>query len=171
MRGMRTKKEKLHPLRLHMMVSRLYDRQAVIGWEHLLKGRVAVGMEELQDWWKRYKGNTGTEDKSDSRETVTRALAYGMLYRYEAWKVRCKRLADNILPAKRRVLLKRVEEMCRRELDVGAEDRNMFSDRNVPKCGDTEEAMEEWLRGVENYILRRERKEQAENRKIVDYLS
>ena len=79
-------------------------------------------------------------------------------------------IVDRVLPTTKRELMKRVEETKGRQLDVRAEDRNMFLKRNVPGKEDSEETMREWLRGVENSIKRRERLEVAENRQIVDYL-
>ena len=168
--GRRPEKENLRPLSLRMKVSRLYDRQSAIGWENLLNGRATVGLEELQDWWKGYKGTKGREDTRDSGETIARALAYGMLYKYEVWKVRSKKMVDTVLPAAKRTLMQRVEEARGRRLDVRAEDRNLFQERNVPTKKDSEETIKEWLRGVENSIQRRKRMEMMENRQIVDYL-
>ena len=54
--------------------------------------------------------NKGEEDTRDSGETIARTLAYGMLYKYEVWKVRSKRMVDTVLPAAKKTLMKRVEE-------------------------------------------------------------
>ena len=170
MSGKRPKKETLKPLGLHMRVSRVYDRQAAIGWENILNGRAAVGMEGLQDWWKEYKGTRGRKDHRASGETVKRALAYGMLYKYEVWKDRSRMIVDRVLPTTKRGLMRRVEEVKGRQMDVRAEDRNMFLERNIPGKEDSKETMREWLRGVKNSIERRERLEVEENRQIVDYL-
>ena len=42
--GRKLEKETLRPLGLHMRVSRLYDKQASIGWGNLLNGRSVVGI-------------------------------------------------------------------------------------------------------------------------------
>ena len=79
-------------------------------------------------------------------------------------------MVDTVLPAAKRTLMKRVEEAQGSRLDVRAEDRNLFQERNVPTKKDSEETIKEWLRGVENLIQRRKKMEMMENRQIVDYL-
>ena len=54
-------------------------------------------------------------------------------------------------------------------MEVGAANRRLFEKRNVPKPGDALDQMKQWVRSVENAILRRRRKEEKSNQKVREF--
>ena len=97
-------------------------------------------------------------------------MAYALLFRYELWKLRCGRVVEAEQPTERRAMQETIVKLRSREMDVSASDRRLFEKRNAPKEGDSLDRMRQWIRSVENLILRRERFEIENHKKIREYL-
>ena len=100
------------------IIKRAYRRQESVGWENLAKGRAVRGMVEVQEEWDE-RGESASERREDARETVARALTYGLLFRHEMWKVRCQEVMKVELLIERRKLQERIEELIERRTEVG----------------------------------------------------
>ena len=70
----------------------------------------------------------------------------------------------------RRAEYRRVEELRGKSADVSVRDRGLFEERNVPKAEDSLDRMRQWVRSVENSMVRREQSEVRENRNMMEFL-
>ena len=61
-------------------------------------------------------------------------------------------------------------ELKERSNDVVACDRGLFEERNVPKEDDDLNRMKQWLRGVKGSILRREKIDEIQNKRMSEFL-
>ena len=160
--------EKDERFRSDQIVRRAYRRQESVGWEQLARGRAVRGLVEMQEDWNG-RGESERGLREDARETVARAVAYALLFRYEVWKLRCKEVLKIELPAAEKAEYEAVERLREMRMDVGVGDRRLFEQRNVPKPGDALDHMKQWVRSVENAILRRRRDEKRSNRKVREF--
>ena len=158
--------ESLQPLRLHQRVKLQFERQAQVGWEELTNGRVAKGMEGLQSWWEDYRYGKAREVRRDPRETVAQTLTYSLLCKYELWKLRCNVVVEKALPVEERILWGEVEKLRGKKYEVGARDRGLFLERNIPKKKDAKEKLKEWVRSVTGSMARFAEKERRSHRGI-----
>ena len=102
-------------------------------------------------------------------ETVAQAVAYGLLHRYDLWKIRCSEVLKIERPAEERCILEEVKELKGRASDVGAGDRALFAERTLPEEGGDLGRMKEWVRAVRGSIRRREEIEQSEHNDVRSY--
>ena len=124
-------------------------------------------MEIQEDWRERCESER--QRKKDAGETVARAIAYTLLFRYEVWKLRCREVLKIELPARQKSAYESVERLRGMRTDVGVADRRLFKERNLPKPGDTLDQMKQWVWSVENEILRRGQEEDSSNRKVREF--
>ena len=89
MRGKIPKLEQMEPLRLKVITRRQFQEQSSIRWEKFAEGRVVRGVVCLQEWWQSETKRKGAQRDEDPTKTVAQAIDYGLLYRYELWKMRC----------------------------------------------------------------------------------
>ena len=161
--------EDLGRLRLSMMVRRVHQEQSSIGWENFLCGRLTSGLVRVQEWWNTEIGGGNKRRSRDPEETVVLALANCLLFRYKLWRFRCEEVLKRERPTKERCLLEDVRLLRGRIADIGASDRALFDERNVPRAGGDLERMEEWTRAVRGSIKRMESKNRAGHKDLKSY--
>ena len=126
-------------------------------------------MVEIQEDWQGRKERDRMK-REDARETVARAVAYALLFRYEVWKARCKMVMEEEQPMERRRLQEEIRDLRIRDAEVSARDRNLFEERNAPRGCNSIDKMRQWTRSVKNSILRKERFDLRGQRVMRTYL-
>ena len=157
-------------MRSDQIVERAFRRQESIGWSNVARGRVVKGMIEVQEDW------TGREErergrKEDAKETVARALSYGMLFSNELWKLRCQEVMKKELPAEEKRIREQIAQLKERSTEVSIRDRKLFDERNAPSDGDSLDRMVQWVRSVENSIERMKKVENRGNRRMSEFMN
>ena len=164
--GRTPKLENERDLSIRRVVHAAYEDQNSIGWDHLSKGRVAISMIRLQDWWKRNQAKAGTEMRMGSKVVVGKALGLALMTRHELWKSRSRLVIDKEGPAKVRLLRERIRELAGAVHQVERRDQALFKRNRIPCDDQGEDRMRDWVEAVEKSMMRRARKERAEDREL-----
>ena len=153
-------------LGIRKVVYAAFNDQNSIGWDHLSKGRVSASMVRLQDWWRGVRAQAGAEIKMGSEVVVGKALGLALMTRHELWKDRSRLVIDTEGPARVRLLRERMRELAGAEHQVERRDQVLFERNRIPSDDQGEDRLRDWVEAVEMSIMRRARKEGAEDREL-----
>ena len=108
LKGREPKQEEIKPLRLNQCVREAFGNQHTIGWENMMSGRMAKGLENLQVLWEdkacRFKGKR----RKDPKETIAQTMACGLTGMYAVWKLRCRMVEEVPLSSQQRTLVSEI---------------------------------------------------------------